>query len=137
MGYFSRKGSPGSSYKLGSNGLRAGVTKGGGTVTAPGQGNLGDGSLRPTPTVPSGNCSPARELRSRTRAARREGGPGSRREGRRDGSEHLLPAAAPDAQSVGRSAPPASSAPRLTSSWRPASAEAAPPPPRPAALSAV
>lgn len=99
-------------------------------MTASRQGNLGEGTQLSTPTVPSGNCSPARELHSRTGAARREGGPESPRRRRRSGREYLLPASAPDAQSAGHSAPPASSAPRLTRPWRPANAEAVPSPAR-------
>lgn len=41
--------------------------------------------------------------------------------GRGGGREDLLPAAAPDVQRAGHRAPPASSAPRLTSGWRRAS----------------
>lgn len=82
VGYFSREGSPGSSPRLKRRAL-AGVgcgERGGRHRDRPRQGNLRERTSLSTPAVPSGKCSPTRELRSRKRGtAGRDGSPGRRR----------------------------------------------------------
>ena len=130
VGYFSRKGGPGSSPRLKRRGL-AGVgcgERGGRRRDSPRAGKSWRKDSAVHPDRPFWKLQP----HARTALPQERGGGKGRQSGKtaggkRGGREYLLPAAAPDV-SAAHSAPPAPSAPRLTSQWRRARAEAAPSP---------